>query len=190
MLYRLLTSCTGTIGCVSTVCTMLLVDRMGRKTIFLVSVIGGGISSFIIGTCSLLLEKNYYVDVVSSIAVIGIFLFAFMTSLGQPSVMYVLTSELFAPNVRTFGAAYQSCLSTICLFIVSKMFGIVMKEIGIYVMFFIFVGFTIINVLIIAFLLPETKRRTFREIQDILANKKSASVYVIQFRNNTSLSTE
>lgn len=160
---------TSGIVCFANLGSMLLVDRLGRKNTFLLSMVGGGIGCLIIAICSFLRKNGYEANVVSNIGIVGIMIFYFMFNLGHSSVLSVITAELFATNVRTFGVAYQTCLSTICIFLALKIFGILIERCAMYLTFGIFIVFVIITIFLCLRFLPETSGKTFVEIQEVLA---------------------
>lgn len=80
----------------------------------------------------------------------------------------VLLGELFTPNAKKFIAPIGKGFNLLLAFVISFIFPILVDAIGISMTFFIFMGFSIASFLYALFVIPETKGKTFTEIQKLL----------------------
>ncbi|XP_065168937.1 facilitated trehalose transporter Tret1-like [Atheta coriaria] len=90
---------------------------------------------------------------------------AFATSIGPlPSV---ICGELFPAKTRGIGAPLSACCSFISLFIIIKVLPIMLKMLTPAGTFLFFAICTFVGVNIIALLLPDTKNKTLKDIENI-----------------------
>lgn len=152
-----------------------LVDKLGRKPLLITSAAGCAIAMFAEGT------YFYIQDVVeadvSSIAwlpTIGIAVFVFMHNLGIVTLPYVLLGELFPANIKGIAVSLGTIYGSSLAFIVSKFFKPLANAWGEYTVFWIFGSVCVMGIIFVLLVLPETKGKSFAEIQAVL-RKKSIS---------------
>ncbi|KAK5641088.1 hypothetical protein RI129_009635 [Pyrocoelia pectoralis] len=147
----------------------LLIDKLGRRPLMIISTLGCG--------ASLICEGVYFyldylgdVDISSAywLPTFALTAFVMMAPFGITSLPYVLYGELFTTNAKgaagTIITIYAGCLS----FIVLKSFQPMVNTFGIYVVFWIFACMCLLGTLFGFFILPETKQKSFDEIQDLI----------------------
>ncbi|KAI4456956.1 sugar transporter-like [Holotrichia oblita] len=146
-----------------------LVDKIGRKPLLIISATGCAIAMFAEGT------YFYIQDVVeadvSSIAwlpTIGIAVFVFMHNLGIVTLPYVLLGELFPTNIKGIAVSLGTVYGSSLAFIVSKFFKPLANAWGEYTVFWIFGTVCIMGIIFVLLVLPETKGKSFAEIQAVL----------------------
>lgn len=94
-----------------------------------------------------------------------------MAPLGVSSLPYVLMGELFPINIKESAITLMTFLGVIMAFIVSKFYQPVSDAWGLYSVFWIFGGVCVGGCVFTWLFLPETKGKSFSEIQ-IELNKK------------------
>ncbi|MCY4016471.1 MAG: MFS transporter [Gammaproteobacteria bacterium] len=109
------------------------------------------------------------IQVNPTIILIGIlgFVASFALSLGP--VMWVLFSEIFPNRVRGVALGITSVFNSASSFVVQFVFPWELANLGNAMTFYIFAALGIIGLLLIAWLLPETKGKSLEELEGLLA---------------------
>ncbi|CAH1246550.1 SLC2A1 [Branchiostoma lanceolatum] len=187
---------TGAVNCVVCLGSVLIIDRVGRRPLLIWPLLVMTIT-FALLTITQALTENLFCDCCPngrfgsaggdvcppvnlmdlepyinpyqwisylSIAFIIIFIFAFAIGLG--SMPGVFGGELFRQGARPAAMALQSIAHWTCNFIIGLVFPILQEAMGAYV-FLIFMVFCGVSGLYFFFRLPETKNKTFDEIQTL-----------------------
>lgn len=109
-----------------------------------------------------------------------------MSPLGVSSLPYVLMGELFPMNVKESGVTLMTFFGVIMAFVVSKFYQPVSDAWGLYTVFWIFGGVCLVGCLFTWAFLPETKGKSFGEIQNELnADGKCVRIGVISLCNKS-----
>ncbi|XP_078577140.1 solute carrier family 2, facilitated glucose transporter member 5-like [Branchiostoma floridae x Branchiostoma japonicum] len=187
---------TGAVNCVVCLGSVFIIDRVGRRPLLIWPLLVMTIT-FALLTITQALTENLFCDCCPngrfgpaagevcppadlvdlepynnpyqwisylSIAFIIIFIFAFAIGLG--SMPGVFGGELFRQGARPAAMSIQSVTHWICNFIIGLVFPILQEAMGAYV-FLIFMVFCGLSGLYFYFRLPETKNKTFDEIQTL-----------------------
>ncbi|KAK9722087.1 Bifunctional purine biosynthesis protein PurH [Basidiobolus ranarum] len=156
----------GAISLLSTIVTILLIDRVGRKLLVLLSL--AGMASFnvlmIIGV-----ECND-----SGLVILGLFAFVVSFALGMGPIPFLIISELIPTRAVSTVASSALGLNWFGNFVVGFFFPSLKNSMHGYV-FLIFVCCCIVGFIGVLFFLPETKGRSIEEItghqdEDITTN--------------------
>lgn len=162
-----ITIVTGVISLIATFVSGYTVDIAGRKTLLILSGLGMAISFWILGTNIILVDSSTLSTPWISVAMVLCFMIAF--AIGYGTVPWVLTGEIFSFEVKRFGNGVAVATNFIFVFVVSYGFRVMILLIGEAYTFYVFGTFSIIGVIIVTYYVPETKNRSFAEIQAILA---------------------
>ncbi|CAH2038526.1 unnamed protein product [Thlaspi arvense] len=160
---------------------ILTVDRWGRRPLLMISSIGVCICSFLIGLsyylqkdgefqkfCSVLLIVGIMVDETTTlIIVINLIIYQGYVSffcIGLGGIPWVIMSEVFPVNVKIAAGSLVTVSNWFFSWIVVYSFNFMMQwsSSGTY---FIFTGVSVVTIIFIWVLVPETKGRTLEEIQ-------------------------
>ncbi|KAI8036383.1 hypothetical protein M5D96_010976 [Drosophila gunungcola] len=142
---RFSTIVVGIVMAVSTVISIFLIERLGRKILLLISALMMGISTLIMSLYfGLLLDSDV--------------------------VPWVMMAELFAEDVKAIAGSIAGTTNWLAAFVVTLLFPVLNEQIGATACFGIFFGFAVAAFLFVLFLIPETKGRTINEIQAKLVN--------------------
>ncbi|KAK9711334.1 Bifunctional purine biosynthesis protein PurH [Basidiobolus ranarum] len=145
----------GAINLLATCVTILLIDRVGRKFLVLLSL--AGMASFnvlmIIG-----IECND-----SGLVILGLFAFVVSFALGMGPIPFLIISELIPTRAVSTVASCSLGLNWFGNFVVGFFFPSLKETMHGYV-FLIFVGCCIAGFIGVLFFLPETKGRSIEEI--------------------------
>lgn len=159
---------------VITVVGLALVDRLGRKTLLLISTAGMTIWCVVM---TIAMRFN-----VGALQVVCIMLYVAFFAIGFGMVPFVITAESFP--TYAVGSASSGCLAInwLCNFIIGLIFPTLLAACGPYV-FLIFAGLALFAFIFVFIFIPETKQKSLDElgrqlgwyglnITEILAKKK------------------
>ncbi|XP_048507804.1 facilitated trehalose transporter Tret1-like [Athalia rosae] len=159
---------------------MFLVDHAGRKPLLLYSIAGCVIC--LIGEAVYFQLEAIGVDVSSLtwISVTSIVGYLLSYSIGLGCLAFVILSELFAYNVKTIATMWAIVIISVSAMTVTKLYQIVADTYGVHAAFWGFAGATILAGLFFYFVLPETKQKSFADIQKNLRNSNASDTVIIK----------
>ncbi|XP_014258243.1 facilitated trehalose transporter Tret1-like [Cimex lectularius] len=152
-----------------TLVTAVLVDKVGRRPLILISSFGGS-------ACLFLAALYYILDELPSvdtstiqwlpyIAIIG---FMCLISLGVGALLPALQSEFFPNSTRGIASGITILNITLMSFMCLKLYQVIEDSVGLYLNYCLFFISSLIGSVLIFFFLPETKGKTFAEIQKMM----------------------
>ncbi|KAL1117428.1 hypothetical protein AAG570_004754 [Ranatra chinensis] len=152
-----------------TLLTAGLVDRMGRRPLLMISTLGSTV-------CLFATAVYYHLDACSCISLSyfdwlpysAIIVYISLISFGAGCLTPTLQAELFPNSTRGIASGITSVVITITSFICMKLYQVIQDEIGLYLNYYIFAGFCGLGSLGVYLYVPETKGKTFAEIQKML----------------------
>ncbi len=103
---------------------------------------------------------------------LGLYLFMGFYSLGPGVCVWLALSELMPTRIRSNGMSIALVLNQMVSTILAGVFLPVVGKYGYSTIFFLFAGFTVFYLLIVAFFLPETKGKTLEEIEEYFDKPK------------------
>uniref|UniRef100_A0A8D8VR38 Facilitated trehalose transporter Tret1 n=1 Tax=Cacopsylla melanoneura TaxID=428564 RepID=A0A8D8VR38_9HEMI len=159
----------GVLVFLSTFPTAFLVDRTGRSPLLLVSCFGSGISQLTAGTYYLLTE-NYKMNLtpINWLPFTSITCFAVIYSIGLGPLVPTLQGEFFPSNTRGLAGGVTTITLTVISFLVMKMYQVIIDHYGVYLNYYIYSVGCIVCGVLVYFIIPESKGKTFAQIQDEL----------------------
>lgn len=155
----------GVVNLVFTVLAILLIDRLGRRPLLGVGLTG-------IAMCMLLLSYGFgSAEMNPKIILVGIlgFVASFAISLGP--VMWVLFSELFPNRVRGLAISFVGLINSAVSFSVQLLFPWELATLGNSVTFLIYGLFAIVGLVLVMWLLPETKGKSLEALEAELVSR-------------------
>jgi len=167
----------GVIQVVVTFISTLVVDRLGRRILLM-------ISDSVMAICTLLLGVFFYLlnetdNDTSSLGwlpLTSVCVFIVVFSLGYGPIPWMMVGELFAPHIKGFASSLSCVLNWILAFIVTRFYADLASSFGIHTTFWIFSVISAIGTVFVFFIVPETKGKTLDEIQRELGGSASATV--------------
>ncbi|KAL0861030.1 hypothetical protein ABMA27_009552 [Loxostege sticticalis] len=164
----------GVVQVVTSCVTPLVVDRLGRKLLMWTTSLGLTIFLTLIGVYALL-DSYYKIDVtsVTFIPLLCLIIYMILFTLGVGPVPWILVAEMFPPKTKCLASGICSFMCWLAGFIWTRFFRDVAASYGIYTAFWILAVCCGIGFVFSATLLPETKGKTFDEIQDMLNKRES-----------------
>lgn len=144
------------------------VDRFGRRFMLILSTTLMALSHLAIGLYFDYKDSGKSVDHISWLPVVALSLQHVAFGSGIGPVSYILLGELFTSNAKRVIAPIATSFNLFLAFIVGLGFPFVVALIGNASSFYIFFGFCILALLFTILLVPETKGKSFSEIQQLL----------------------
>nr|XP_023013454.1 facilitated trehalose transporter Tret1-2 homolog [Leptinotarsa decemlineata] len=160
-----------------------VIDKFGRKTLMISScsimalcLISMGAFFFIKEKTSLSTEPIFWLPITSLVLLILVF------QIGVAAVPWTISSELFPSDLKQLAASATTFSCYFTSFIITKFFTDMTTALGTGETFWFFAVFSILYVIFTLFCVPETRGKTFMEIQNIL--RKTS---IVPSRNNSIL---
>jgi sugar porter (SP) family MFS transporter len=149
----------GVINLVATMLGLYLIDRIGRKKLMYIGSFG-----YIISLS--LMAYSYFGGAVSS-DLLPYFVFIFIAShaIGQGSVIWVFIAEIFPNELRAFGQSLGSFTHWILAALIANLFPFFANTFGAGSIFAFFALMMVLQLIWVAFRMPETKGKSLEEIQ-------------------------
>lgn len=151
---------TGVVNTAFTVISLLVVERMGRRPLYLVGLMGMAVSAVLLTVAMALLEQLPWMSYVS---IAAIFSFVAFFEIGPGPIPWFIVAELFSQGPRPAAVAVAGFSNWSANFLVGMCFQYVEQLCGPYV-FIIFTVLLLLFFIFTYFKVPETKGRTFEEI--------------------------
>ncbi|XP_006155120.1 solute carrier family 2, facilitated glucose transporter member 2 [Tupaia chinensis] len=161
----------GAINTVFTVLSVFLVDKAGRRSLFLIGMSGMFFCAIFMSVGLVLLNKFTWMSYVSMVA---IFLFVSFFEIGPGPIPWFMVAEFFSQAPRPAALAIAACCNWTCNFIVGLCFPYIEGFCGPYV-FFLFAGVVLAFTLFTFFKVPETKGKSFEEIAAEFRKKRGSA---------------
>lgn len=168
---------TATLGFVMSVISIRLPDILGRKPLLLMSAIGCIASNAMLGVFYLVSESNANIPNITILALVAINLLLTSAVLGLQPMPYILAGEMFSANVKEICICAINVGGAFLGFGTSKIFQIVEDAFGKSTVFFGLMVISIILGIIMFIVVPETKGKSFHEIQMLLKGSESQSKF-------------
>ncbi|OIV99233.1 hypothetical protein TanjilG_06538 [Lupinus angustifolius] len=147
---------------------LILIDKLGRKPLLLISTIGMTVCLFSIGVILTFFGQGPIVIALSILFVCGNVAFF---SVGLGPVCWVLTSEIFPLRVRAQASALGAVGNRVCSGIVAMSFLSVTRTITFGGAFFLFSGVSALAIVFVYTLVPETKGKSLEQIEIMFQNE-------------------
>ncbi|GBN36923.1 Facilitated trehalose transporter Tret1 [Araneus ventricosus] len=152
---------------IGTLLGSILMDRSGRKRLYVISGTCMTVSIFILATYSYVLKfkvMSLNLHVYGWIPLMTLIMFVFSFSLGVGPIPFVMAPELSPIRFRSAILAMASVLCSLFAFIATKLFEDMRTFFGLYGLFWTYSFFSFLSALFGYFILPETKGLTLRQI--------------------------
>jgi MFS transporter, SP family, arabinose:H+ symporter len=153
----------GVVNMVFTIIGWWLIDRYGRKVLMYIGSIGYIVSLTLIAMA--FFNESY--------ANVPLFIFAFIAAhaIGQGSVIWVFISEIFPNSIRASGMAWGSLTHWVFAALIANFFPLFAVKIGGGMIFAIFAGMMVLQLLYVWFMMPETKGISLEDLQKKLVKE-------------------
>lgn len=153
---------------VATCIVLFLVERVGRKPLYIASTFGSTVGLTVLGLYIMLKSWNYPIDTFSWIPLFSLSATLFVQALAISTLSITFTAEILPENIREFGLSFCNTALAASGFIVLKFSPFLSQIVGLHVAFFFFGGFCLFSMLFIIFYVPEPKGKSHFEIMKLL----------------------
>lgn len=117
------------LGCVQVatcLLTVILVDRVGRKPLLLLSALGVGLMNGSLGTYFFFADSNKEsVQNITWLPLVAILIYIVSYAIGLSTVPYVILGEMFPTNVKLYASCVAHIYTGISMFMVQKLFQVI-----------------------------------------------------------------
>ena len=158
----------GFINFLFTIIGMHFIDRAGRRPLLLISLLGMAISLAGLALAFQLPELRQSLGI-AVIIILMAYVAAFAIGLGP--VFWLLISEIYPDNIRAKAGSVATIANWGSNFIVALVFPILVGAIGQGNSFWVFAVLTLLAIVFVYFLVPETKGRSLDQIQQELVQE-------------------
>ncbi|WP_282180355.1 sugar porter family MFS transporter [Maribacter stanieri] len=157
----------GVTNLIFTLLGVFLIDKLGRKTLMYFGSIGYIISLSLVAMVFFLNWSGMAVP-------IFLFLFIAAHAVGQGAVIWVFISEIFPNHLRASGQSFGSTTHWVLAALIPSLIPYLFSHpaIGAGVVFLFFAAMMVLQLLFVAFMMPETKGKTLEELEELMLNKK------------------
>lgn len=153
---------------IATCMVPILVERAGRKPLYIVSTVGSAVGLSVLGAYIMLKERHYDVESYSWISIVGLSATVSVQALAISTLSITVASELLPENIRESGLSICNTALAAGGFIVLKSSPFLCELVGLHGAFFLFGGFCICSTLFIVLYVPEPTGKNYGEIMKLL----------------------
>lgn len=143
----------------------LIVDRLGRRVLLLVSSAFMCISAFTMGFYFNLQSNGTDVSSISWVPLVAICLFIVLFSIGFGPIPWMMMGEIFSPQIKGIAGSSACLFNWIMAFFVTKFYSNFESSFGSDRTFWIFSFICALGFVFVFLIVPETKGKTLEEIQ-------------------------
>lgn len=163
----------GVMQVLGTLVASIVVDKLGRRILLLVSVASMSVCTILLGVFFFLNDRNPAdVENLGWLPIVSLSIFIVMFSVGFGPIPWLMIGEMFTPDVKGIAASLAGAFNWILAFVITKTFLNIREAIGIGETFWLFAGMSALGTVFVFFLVPETKNKTLSEVHTMLAGKK------------------
>ncbi|UCS93354.1 sugar porter family MFS transporter [Echinicola marina] len=148
----------GLVNLIFTFVGIYLIDRAGRKLLMYIGSVGYIISLFCIA-------YGFYFSMPAMFKLIFMLLFIASHAVGQGAVIWVFLSEIFPNEIRSFGQAWGSGLLNVFAAIIALFGAVLINSFAPWIVFVLFAGFMVLQLLFTHFIMPETKGVSLEDLE-------------------------
>ncbi|KAL0872217.1 hypothetical protein ABMA27_004615 [Loxostege sticticalis] len=162
----------GVIQVIATFVSSLIVDKLGRRILLLLSALVMCLCSTALGVFFFLQDthgpNSSIVESISWLPLVSLSLFIIAFSIGFGPIPWMMAGELCLIDIKAFVGSTAGTLNWLLSFTVTSTFNSLNTAIGSGQVFWLFAGIMVIGFVFIFFVVPETKGKSVDEIQLIL----------------------
>ncbi|CAK9804045.1 Facilitated trehalose transporter Tret1 [Anthophora plagiata] len=150
-----------------------IVDRIGRKPMFLISSYGTTLCLLTVGVYFLMIKIGMKMEAYSMIPLVAIIVYLICTSFGLVMIPAVVISEIFPISVKSWATMFANVYGSVLSLIVAQVYHLIINAWGNHVLFLLFAIIELVISILATIFMPETARKSFMEIQMILGKNNN-----------------
>ena len=155
----------GVIQCIAVFVSTIVVDKLGRRILLLVSELFMCITTLILGVYFYMQEHKSDVSSIGWLPLMSICIFIILFSLGFGPIPWMMMGELFSSQIKGTAGSAACLFNWLMAFVVTKFFNDLVVSFGNSGTFWIFSFICALGFIFVFFLVPETKGKTLEQIQ-------------------------
>lgn len=156
----------------STALTSKVIDKVGRKMLLIASNVGVFLSLVSLGAYFYLQSRQFDVTRLYWLPISSIICYIICFNFGIGPVVWTIAGEIFPSDLKTYLNGIATFSNITCGFVISMLFPSVSLVLGMAWSVWIFAICTVSSIAFTALFVPETRGRTFLEIQCMLRDGK------------------
>ncbi|KAF3762041.1 general substrate transporter [Cryphonectria parasitica EP155] len=169
----LATGITGVINVCTTIPAVLVIDKIGRKTLLMFGSFGMLSTLVIVGVIASQFQNDWPSHAAGGwacVVMIWLYIVNFAYSWGPAS--WTLIAEIFPLSIRAKGTSIGASANWMCNFVIALMTPSMLARIswGLYIFF---AGWLALGIVFVWFFVPETKGKTLEEMDQVFGSKSS-----------------
>ncbi|KAK9722416.1 Sugar transporter [Popillia japonica] len=158
----------GAMQFISSFVSPVLVDRLGRKILLLGSAVGMAVAEIVLGVYFYLKDDGVDVGSINFLPILTLVIYIISYNCGFGPLPWTVMAELFSSNIKSAASSFTVFCCWFMSFLITFFFDSISAEIGMGGSFWLFSGCTVIAFVFTLVYVPETKGKSFQEIQAIL----------------------
>jgi hypothetical protein len=166
----------GAVMVISSLVTLIFVDKTGRKCLLLTSSIGMFLSLSALGLYFYLDEHKFIADL-NWIPIPSLISFITFYCIGFGTLPYTILGEMFAPEIKSIAVSMAISIAWLGDFAVTKAFLPLESILHIYGVLWLFAAFSFVSFLFTVFFVLETRGLSLQEIQTKLRSSDRRNGY-------------
>ncbi|XP_050593246.1 facilitated trehalose transporter Tret1-like isoform X1 [Bombus affinis] len=156
---------------ISNAITTIKVESLERRVFLVMSTLGSCFTLIILANYLMLHEYKSDVSTVPTFPVIDLIIYQIMFQIGLGTLPNVLLYELFPRKLKGFVRDIIVIFDGIIGFIMPKLYQVVTDNVGLYANYHIFAISCFLAFLMVLIWIPETKGKTYQQIEALLVGK-------------------
>ncbi|KAJ8674910.1 hypothetical protein QAD02_010696 [Eretmocerus hayati] len=157
------------VGAVGVILALLLIDKVGRRFLLILSSLGLTLALVFLGSYFYLFKLGYEGLHLQWLVIFALTLYSLTFSIGFYPVPSTILGEIYPQHLKSIGGCLSGVVASTTLSITSKAYQNMVSVVGEAFVFWLHALLCTLAIPFAIFILPETKGKTFREIQMILA---------------------
>ncbi|KAJ8917707.1 hypothetical protein NQ315_005156 [Exocentrus adspersus] len=165
----------GSIQVIATAFSSFAIDKLGRKILLMTSCGFVSLSCFLLGFFFSLKDHKiideYGVQDIGFLPILSIIMFMMAFAIGLGPIPWLASAEIFPPEIKAKCTSAAATFNWFLAFLITRFYLNVAHTIGTDITFYFFSAVCLSGVFFVLFVVPETKGKTFAEIQAELSGK-------------------
>uniref|UniRef100_A0A146LDU6 Facilitated trehalose transporter Tret1 n=1 Tax=Lygus hesperus TaxID=30085 RepID=A0A146LDU6_LYGHE len=164
---------------VSTLVSMVLIDRAGRKILLQISAASMAVCLSILGYYFLKKDRGDDVSSIGLVPVAAVIIYILLFAIGFGPIPWMMSGEVLPADIKGVCTGIAVSLNWTLAFIVTKTFKMLTDNLGNAGTYFLFAGICVAALLFSTFVVIETKGKSLQEVQDELAGRNTKRSNVV-----------
>lgn len=162
----------GAAQAVATWVASLVVDKLGRRPMLMMSIAVMALCTFTLGLYFYLKDQVHQnVSDIAWLPLLSLSSYVIVFSLGFGPIPWMLLAEIFPSRIKGTASSLVCLFNWACVFVITKLFPVFKASFGAGITFWNFTVCCCVGILFVWVLVPETKGKSLLEVQAMLAGE-------------------